>query len=132
MKAKPGEIWLADLGLAAKRRPVLIVSRDDADAPRALIAYVPFTTQHRGSRYEVPVGHLPFLDHTSVVNVQGIGALVEPHLERKLGHLPADALESIGVRSCNHTCTCSACFNRRLTVAACTPRWSAISASRYP
>ena len=95
MKAKPGEIWLADLGLAAKRRPILVVSRYDADAPRALIAYVPFTTQHRGSRYEVPVGRLPFLDHTSVINVQGIGALVEPHLERKLGHLPADALAQV-------------------------------------
>ena len=32
MKAKPGEIWLADLGLAAKVRPVLVVSRYDPDA----------------------------------------------------------------------------------------------------
>ena len=32
MNAKPGEIWLADLGLAAKTRPVLIVSRLDPDA----------------------------------------------------------------------------------------------------
>ena len=95
MKAKPGEIWLADLGLAAKLRPVLIVSRYDTDAPRALLVYVPLTTQHRGSRYEVPVGRLSFLDHTSVVNVQGIGALVEPHLERKLGHLPAETLTQV-------------------------------------
>ncbi len=72
MKAKPGEIWLADLGLAAKPRPVLIVSRHDPDAPRALLTYLPVTTQHRGSRYEVPVGRLPFLDPSSVVNVQGI------------------------------------------------------------
>jgi len=35
MKAKPGEIWLADLGLAAKVRPVLIVSRQDPNPPRA-------------------------------------------------------------------------------------------------
>jgi len=95
MKAKPGEIWLADLGLAAKLRPVVVVSRYDPDAPRALLVYVPLTTQHRGSRYEVPVGHLPFLDQASVVNVQGIGALVEPHLERKLGQLPADTLAQI-------------------------------------
>ena len=49
MKAKPGEIWLADLGLAAKVRPVLVVSRHDPDAPRALTIYLPLTTQHRGS-----------------------------------------------------------------------------------
>jgi mRNA interferase MazF len=33
MNAKPGDIWLADLGLAVKTRPVLIVSRFDPDAP---------------------------------------------------------------------------------------------------
>lgn len=87
MKPKPGEIWLADLGLAAKVRPVRILSRHDPDAPRALTIYAPLTTQHRGSRYEIPVGELPFLDRTSVVNVQGIGALIEPRLERKLGQL---------------------------------------------
>lgn len=30
-----GEIWLADLGLAAKTRPVVIVSRHDPDPPRS-------------------------------------------------------------------------------------------------
>jgi len=29
MKAKPGDIWLADLGLAAKVRPVLVISRHE-------------------------------------------------------------------------------------------------------
>ena len=53
MTAKPGEVWLADLGLAAKTRPVVILSRDDPQAPRALVVYVPLTTQNRGSRYEI-------------------------------------------------------------------------------
>lgn len=95
MKAKPGEIWLADLGLAAKVRPVLIVSRHDPEAPRALTLYVPLTTQHRGSRYEIPIGHLPFLDAASVVNVQGLGAVIEPRLERKLGQIPADLMAKV-------------------------------------
>lgn len=95
MNAKPGDIWLADLGLAAKTRPVLIVSRHDPQAPRALIIYVPLTTQSRGSRYEVPVGQLPFLHQPSVINVQGIGALVEPRLERKLGQAPPDTMAKV-------------------------------------
>lgn len=95
MKAKPGEIWLADLGLTAKTRPVLIVSRHDPEAPRVLTVYVPLTTQSRGSRYEVPVGTLPFLDPSSVVNVQGIGAVIEPRLERKLGQLPAALMAKV-------------------------------------
>jgi len=53
MNAKLGKIWLADLGLAAKTRPVRIISRHDPEAPRALLIYVPLTTQYRGSRYEV-------------------------------------------------------------------------------
>jgi len=95
MNAKPGDIWLADLGLAAKTRPVLIISRFDPDAPRTLITYVPLTTQHRGSRYEIPLGDLPFLHQQSVVNVQGIGSLVEPRLERKLGQLSAATMATV-------------------------------------
>lgn len=34
MNPQPGEVWLADLGLAAKTRPVVIVSRFDPDPPR--------------------------------------------------------------------------------------------------
>ena len=63
--------------------------------PRALITYVPLTTQPRGSRYEVPVGPLPFLHQPSVVNVQGIGALVEPRLERRLGQLSNETMSKV-------------------------------------
>ena len=61
MAAKPGEVWLADLGLAAKTRPVVILSQDDPQAPRALVTYVPLTTQNRGSPYEIELGNLRFL-----------------------------------------------------------------------
>jgi len=53
MNTKPGEIWQADLGLAAKTRPILIISRYDPEVPRALLIYLPLTTQHCGTRYEV-------------------------------------------------------------------------------
>ena len=75
MSPHPGEIWLADLGLAAKTRPVVIVSRYDPDAPRALLLYVPLTSQNRASRYEVELPRLQFLKSESVANVQGIGSL---------------------------------------------------------
>ena len=55
MNPRPGEVWLADLGLAAKTRPVVIVSRYDPNPPRALVVYVPLTTQNRGSDYEVAI-----------------------------------------------------------------------------
>jgi len=95
MAAKPGEVWLADLGLAAKTRPVVILSRDDPQAPRALVTYIPLTTQDRGSRYEIELGNLRFLRETSVANIQGIGSIPSVRLQRRLGSLPSETLEKL-------------------------------------
>ena len=95
MNPRPGEIWLADLGLAAKTRPVVIVSREDPDPPRSLVLYVPLTTQRRDSLYEVPLPRLPFLDRESVANVQGLGSLPTVRLERKIGRLSARIMERL-------------------------------------
>ena|SRR5438552_4616368 len=95
MSPHPGEIWLADLGLAAKTRPVVVVSRHDSDPPRALVLYVPLTTQNRGSLYEVALPRLSFLDRESVANVQGLGSLPVVRFERRLGKVPQDALAKI-------------------------------------
>jgi mRNA interferase MazF len=95
MPPHPGEVWLANLGLAAKTRPVVIVSRDDPDPPRALILYVPLTTQNRQSPYEVVLPRLSFLASDSVANVQGLGSLPTVRLERRLGTLPNDVMVKI-------------------------------------
>ena len=95
MSPHPGEVWLADLGLAAKTRPVVIVSRHDPEAPRALVLYVPLTSQDRSSRYEVKLPRLQFLKSDSVANVQGIGSLPVTRLERKLGEVPDAVLRNI-------------------------------------
>lgn len=95
MSPQPGEVWLADLGLAAKTRPIVIVSRHDPDAPRALVVYVPLTTQNRGSRYEVGLPQMTFLRQPSVANVQGIATVSVTRLERKLGEIPAGVLAEI-------------------------------------
>ena len=95
MNPQPGEIWLADLGLAAKVRPIVIVSRQDPDPPRSLVLYVPLTTQRRDSPYEVPLPRLPFLDRESVANVQGLGSLPTVRLERKIGKLPSNVMERL-------------------------------------
>jgi len=95
MNPQPGEIWLADLGLAAKTRPVVIVSRQDPAPPRSLVLYVPLTTQRRNSPYEVPLPRLPFLDRESVANVQGLGSLPTVRLERNIGRLSTGIMERL-------------------------------------
>jgi mRNA interferase MazF len=39
-RAKRGEIWMADLGLAAKVRPVLVLSVSYEGQERAIVSYV--------------------------------------------------------------------------------------------
>ena len=95
MNPKPGEVWLADLGLAAKTRPVIIVSRFDPDPPRSLVIYVPLTTQNRNNPYEVELPRLPFLDKTSVANVQGLASLPIVRLEKKIGLIPDAVMRDI-------------------------------------
>ena len=97
MNPRPGEIWLADLGLAAKTRPVVIVSRFDPDAPRALIICVSVDNpEQRKSRYEVAIPKLRISwKAPSVANVQGIASIPSVRLERRLGMLPEKTLVDI-------------------------------------
>jgi mRNA interferase MazF len=95
MNPNPGDVWLADLGLAAKTRPIVVVSRHDPNPPRALIIYVPLTTQNRGSQYEVILPRLKFLKQDSIANVQGLASIPTIRLEHKLGVLPDDVMLKI-------------------------------------
>ena len=95
MSPRPGEVWMADLGFAAKYRPVVIVSRHDPDPPRALVIYVPVTTQDRRSHYEVTLPKARFLQSGSVANVQGIASLPAVRLGRRIGTLPTETLTEI-------------------------------------
>jgi len=95
MRTKPGEVWLADLGIAEKTRPILIVSREDIDPPRALVIQVPLTTKNRFSRYEVALGKLPFLREASVANVQGLASIPVARLQRRLGEVSGEMLAQV-------------------------------------
>jgi len=95
MRPEPGEIWLADLGIAAKVRPVVIVSRHDDNPPRDLVIFVPCTSQSRPSSYEVALSPKAGLDRETWANVQGIGAIPTPRLIRRLGKLPLENWDSL-------------------------------------
>jgi mRNA interferase MazF len=92
---KHGEVWLADMGLAGKLRPVVVVLADGLAVERTLIVHVPITTQNRGSVLEVGLGHLSFLLPESVANAQAIGALPAARFERRLGVLPPEDLDRV-------------------------------------
>lgn len=53
---KRGEVWWADLPRPAGRRPVVLLSRNEAYAVRELVTVAPVTTRIRGLAVEVPLG----------------------------------------------------------------------------
>ena len=88
-----GEVWLVDLGMAAKTRPCVVLSKPVADEDRALVTIVAHTTSTRGSRFEVPT-NIRFLrpgafDAQNLVTIPGVKCL------RRLGRLTADELAAV-------------------------------------
>jgi mRNA interferase MazF len=89
-KASRGEVWLVDLGMAAKVRPCLVLSVAAADKDRALCTLVAHTTSPRGSQFEVPLP-VPFLK-TGVFDAQNLSTVPLGKLVRRLGSLRVDHL----------------------------------------
>ena len=88
-----GEVWLVDLGYAAKVRPCVVVSVPPSDTERALVSLVPHTTKPRDSRFEVGVA-VPFL-REGVFDAQGLVTVPLPKLLRRLGTLPASSFADV-------------------------------------
>ena len=84
-----GDVWLVDLGLAAKVRPCLILSVPVAEKDRALITVVAHTTSPRGSRFEVAIT-TRFL-RAGVFDAQNLVTIPRAKLLRKLGTFPNTA-----------------------------------------
>ena len=86
MKApQRGEVWLVDLGMAAKVRPAVVMSIPATDIDRALVTIMPHTTSARGSRFEAAVS-VPFL-RIGVFDAQNLVTIPHAKLIRNLGKL---------------------------------------------
>ncbi len=91
--ASRGEVWLVDLGMAAKIRPCVVLSIAPADQDRALCTLVPHTTSSRGSQFEVAVP-VRFLK-TGAFDVQNLVTVPQVKLIRRLGSLAADQMATV-------------------------------------
>lgn len=88
-----GDVWLVDLGLAAKVRPCLVFSVPVADQDRALITVVAHITSPRGSRFEVAIT-TRFL-RPGVFDAQNLVTIPRAKLLRKLGVLSPGQLATV-------------------------------------
>jgi mRNA interferase MazF len=80
-----GEVWVVDLGLAAKVRPAVVMSIPATDVDRALVTIVPHTTSARRSRFEASISVL-FL-RAGVFDAQNLVTIPHAKLIRNLGKL---------------------------------------------
>lgn len=94
-----GEVWLVDLGFAAKTRPCLVLSIPAEDQDRALATLIPHTTSARNSRFEVSLA-LGFLK-PGVFDAQNLITIPHAKLVRKLGNLTAEQLLDIEGAVCD-------------------------------
>jgi mRNA interferase MazF len=88
-----GEVWLVDLGLAAKVRPCLVLSVAPEGDERVLVCVAPHTTSVRGSRFEVPSASR-FLK-PGVFDAQGLVTIPAARLVRKLGNVGPEVLAQV-------------------------------------
>ena len=84
---KRGEIWWADLPPPAGRRPVVLLSRDEAYSIRSLITVCPVTTRIRVLPVEVSLGSEVGLAKESVINLDFIMTISKETLDKKVGRL---------------------------------------------
>jgi len=92
---KVGDVFMLDLGFQGKTRPVVIVSREDPSAPRALSVFVPLTKEGRGGKYEVTMPRVPWLKLQSYANMLGMGAAEWHELTDRRGRFDAAAVAKI-------------------------------------
>jgi len=79
--------------MAAKTRPVLVVSVEYGDADRAIVTVVPHTTELRQSPFEIFV-KVPFLRPGAFL-VQGISSYPKAWAIRKLGAIKPDQMVAV-------------------------------------
>lgn len=95
IRPKAGEVWFADLGIAAKSRPVLILACPGNESARDLVVVAPLTSQIRLQSGEVPLGPIRWLPKPSAVNVQGLASFHPGRLMRKLGTLTNEQYDTV-------------------------------------
>ena len=81
---KRGEIWWAELPRPAGRRPVILLSRDEAYEVRRLVTVAPVTTRVRGIPVEVPLGPKDGMPRDCVANLDTVTTIPKDALRERL------------------------------------------------
>jgi mRNA interferase MazF len=89
---KRGEVWWAKVD---KKRPVVLVSRDEAYEIRGLVIVAPTTTTVRGYAVEVRLGRREGLPRDCMVNCDWLVTLPKEDLLHRTGALSGPKLRQL-------------------------------------
>ena len=92
---KRGEIWWAELPKPAGRRPVVLLSRDEAYAVRELVTIAPVTTRVRRLPVEVPLTKQEGLPRSCVANLDTITTIPKQSLAERITLLSPLKLQAL-------------------------------------
>ena len=92
---RKGEVWWAELPRPIGRRPVVLLSRDEAYAVRNAVTVAEVTTKIRRIPVEVVLGHEDGLPKKCVVNLDTIATIRKNLLVERITLLRSEKLRQI-------------------------------------
>jgi len=90
-----GEVWWAQLPAPAGRRPVVLLSRNEAYVVRELVTVAPITTRVRRIPTEVPLGVDDGLPKACVANLDTLATIPRRALSRRITALGPEKISAI-------------------------------------
>lgn len=90
-----GEIWWAELEQPAGRRPVVLLSRNEAYTVRSLVIVAPVTTRIRHIPSEVQLGIDDGMQQECVANLDTITTIPKDCLQTRLTMLSTQKLKEV-------------------------------------
>jgi len=92
---KKGEVWWAKMKPPAGRRPVVLLSRDEAYPVRTAVTVAPVTTTVRGIAVEVSLGLEDGLPKPCAVNCDSLLTIPKAYLESRIARLSEQKMDEI-------------------------------------
>jgi mRNA interferase MazF len=92
-----GEIWQYSFPKPDKRRPVLVLTRQEIIAHLDTVTVAPITTTVRGIPTEVVIGTECGLKSASAVNLDHVATVPKAGLRAFVGQVPPDVMDQVRV-----------------------------------
>ena len=90
-----GEIWMFEFRPPDKRRPVLILTRQEVIGLLSTVTVAPITSTIRGAPSEVLIGIDEGLKHDSAINLDHLQTVDRTRLKQFLGSVPSGKMQLV-------------------------------------